>query len=162
MKATHIISLLKLNLAGSNPALFFLMMFIRLPRIQRAARFISRSSFFSALNWKSPDGKRRVRTILFIFSILSLLIFKLILHLAATPGYVNQNLLNSLFYIYCFFGVVYWATVFLALAKPLADMIKSSSPNGDRFENKTEFEDPQFIDRYIKPYIRPPLQNSDC
>ncbi len=162
MNASNTIMRLELHLARINPVVVLLAVLVRAPWVQAAARIISKSHICKYLNFHSRKGKWRARTILFIFAFFSFLIFKLVLHIASAPGIVSSNLLYSLLAIYSVVAVSFWVSLLVSLAKPVADKIKvyRSLVIQAVFYEKFEFDASQFLNRYIKPEMRPPL--SDC
>lgn len=164
MNASHTIMRLELHLARINPVVILLAVLIRNPWVQEAARIVSKSHLCEFLDWNSQSGKWRVRAILFIFAFFSFLIFKLILDAASAPGILNQNLLYAWLCFYCVVAASFWVSLWIAVAKPVADKIKAhnSIVIQTAFYSKVELAAYHFLDRCTKPDIRPPLQISDC
>lgn len=160
MKATHIISLLKMNLAGSNPALFFLMMFIRGPSIQRAAGFITKSVFFKYFDWRSQEGKWRVRFILSFFAFLAFAIFLIFMNV---DTYNHIILMESLLFSMSITWIGFMSFLVIGLFKLAADKVLYVPPAPVFIFQTSKLNiDYYFKSLLQKPEIRPPLQNSDC
>lgn len=144
----------------ANPALLFLTMFIRMPGIQRAARFISKSGFFKYFDWNSQLGKWRVRLVLSAFAFLAFLIFIIFMNVET---YNHIILMESLLFSMFITWIGFMFFLIIGLLKLVSDKILYFSPAPvSIFPAAKIYINYHFMSLAHKPDIRPPLQNSDC